>query len=85
MNQYEVMYVIDTALEEGARSELINRFSNIVTTSVDTGAAAIIGQSLGAGKPAGPLGGASRWPYRSRSRNPRDHRIRDRRLRTRVA
>lgn len=29
----------------------ITRFSNIVTTSVDTGAAAIIGQSLGAGKP----------------------------------
>ena len=33
MNQYEVMYVIDTALEEGARSELINRFSNIVTAN----------------------------------------------------
>ena len=33
MNQYEVMYVIDTALEEGARSELINRFSNIVTNN----------------------------------------------------
>ncbi len=29
----------------------ITRFSNIITTSVDTGAAAIIGQSLGAGKP----------------------------------
>ena len=33
MNQYEVMYVIDTALEEGARSELINRFSNIVVNN----------------------------------------------------
>ena len=33
MNQYEVMYVIDTALEEGARSELINRFSNIVANN----------------------------------------------------
>ena len=33
MNQYEVMYVIDTALEEGARSELINRFSNVVTNN----------------------------------------------------
>ena len=30
MNQYEVMYVIDTALEDSARNELINRFSNVV-------------------------------------------------------
>ena len=30
MNQYEVMYVIDAALEDGARVELINRFSELV-------------------------------------------------------
>ena len=30
MNQYEVMYVIDPALEDGARVELINRFSELV-------------------------------------------------------
>lgn len=30
MNQYEVMYVIDAALEDGARVELINRFSDLV-------------------------------------------------------
>jgi len=30
MNQYEVMYVIDPALEDSARSELINRFSDLV-------------------------------------------------------
>ena len=30
MNQYEVMYVIDSALEDGARVELINRFSELV-------------------------------------------------------
>ena len=30
MNQYEVMYVIDTALEEQARTDLINRFSSLV-------------------------------------------------------
>ena len=30
MNQYEVMYVIDAALEDGARIELINRFSELV-------------------------------------------------------
>ena len=30
MNQYEVMYVIDPALEDGARTELINRFSDLV-------------------------------------------------------
>ena len=31
MNQYEVMYVIDAALEDSARTELINRFSELVT------------------------------------------------------
>jgi small subunit ribosomal protein S6 len=30
MNQYEVMYVIDSALEDSARVELINRFSELV-------------------------------------------------------
>jgi len=30
MNQYEVMYIIDSALEDSARSELINRFSDLV-------------------------------------------------------
>ena len=30
MNKYEVMYVIDAALEDSARSELINYFSGIV-------------------------------------------------------
>ena len=30
MNQYEVMYVIDTALEDSARIELIDRFSDLV-------------------------------------------------------
>ncbi len=30
MNQYEVMYIIDTALEEQARNDLINRFSGLV-------------------------------------------------------
>ena len=30
MNQYEVMYVIDPALEDSARIELINRFSDLV-------------------------------------------------------
>ena len=30
MNQYEVMYVIDTALEDSARIELIDRFSELV-------------------------------------------------------
>jgi len=31
MNQYEVMYVIDPALDDGARAEVINRFSDLVT------------------------------------------------------
>ena len=30
MNQYEVMYVIDPTLEDSARTELINRFSELV-------------------------------------------------------
>lgn len=30
MNQYEVMYVVDAALEDSARSELINRFAELV-------------------------------------------------------
>ncbi|MDO4370921.1 MAG: 30S ribosomal protein S6 [Clostridia bacterium] len=30
MNQYEVMYVIDAALEDSARIELIDRFSDLV-------------------------------------------------------
>ena len=30
MNQYEVMYVIDTALDEQARADLITRFSGLV-------------------------------------------------------
>jgi len=31
MNQYEVMYIIDPAVEDTARAELINRFSELVT------------------------------------------------------
>ena len=30
MNQYEVMYIIDTAVEEQARVDLIKRFSDLV-------------------------------------------------------
>ena len=30
MNQYEVMYIIDTAIDEQARTALINRFSGLV-------------------------------------------------------
>ena len=30
MNQYEIMYVIDAALEDSARIELIDRFSDLV-------------------------------------------------------
>ncbi len=30
MNQYEVMYIIDTAVEEQTRVDLINRFSGLV-------------------------------------------------------
>ena len=33
MNQYEVMYVIDTALEEQARADLITRFSGLVESN----------------------------------------------------
>ena len=35
MNQYEVMYVIDPTLEDGARVELINRFSELVKKNGD--------------------------------------------------
>ncbi|MDO4357361.1 MAG: 30S ribosomal protein S6 [Clostridia bacterium] len=30
MNQYEVMYVLDTAVEESVRTDLISRFSDLV-------------------------------------------------------
>ena len=30
MNQYEIMYIIDATLEDSARNELINRFSDLV-------------------------------------------------------
>ena len=30
MNQYEAMYIIDASLEESARTELINRFAELV-------------------------------------------------------
>ena len=30
MNQYEIMYVIDAALEDSARTELISRFADLV-------------------------------------------------------
>jgi len=30
MNQYEIMYVIDAALEDSARVELMDRFSDLV-------------------------------------------------------
>lgn len=30
MNKYEAMYVIDAALEDGARAELVSRFSDLV-------------------------------------------------------
>ena len=30
MNKYEVMYVIDTALDDQARTDVINRFSGLV-------------------------------------------------------
>lgn len=30
MNQYEIMYIIDPAVEDAARIELINRFSDLV-------------------------------------------------------
>ena len=33
MNKYEVMYVIDTALEDSARAELVNHFSGLVTAN----------------------------------------------------
>jgi small subunit ribosomal protein S6 len=36
MNKYEVMYVIDAALEESARNELISHFSGIVEKNAGT-------------------------------------------------
>ena len=36
MNQYEVMYVIDTAIDDQARSELIARFSGLVAANGGT-------------------------------------------------
>ena len=36
MNQYEVMYVIDTALDDQTRSDLIARFSALVTANGGT-------------------------------------------------
>lgn len=31
MNKYELIYIIDTAVEETARKEMVERFSNIIT------------------------------------------------------
>ena len=36
MNKYEVMYVLDAALEDSARNELINYFSGIVEKNAGT-------------------------------------------------
>lgn len=36
MNQYEVMYIIDTTLEDQARNDLIARFSGLVTQNGGT-------------------------------------------------
>ncbi len=36
MNKYEVMYVIDTALDDQARTDVINRFSGLVETNGGT-------------------------------------------------
>ena len=33
MNQYEVMYILDTTLEDRARQDLINRFAAVVTAN----------------------------------------------------
>ena len=33
MNRYELTYIIDTALEETARKELIEKFSNLITAN----------------------------------------------------
>ena len=33
MNQYEVMYILDTTLEDQARQDLINRFAAVVTAN----------------------------------------------------
>ena len=45
MNQYEVMYVIDTALEEQARTDLINRFSGLVEANGGQVDASMSGES----------------------------------------
>ena len=36
MNKYEVMYVIDTALDDQARTDVINRFSGLVEANGGT-------------------------------------------------
>lgn len=36
MNKYELIYIIDTTMEESARKELIAKFSDIVTTNGGT-------------------------------------------------
>ena len=36
MNQYEVMYILDASLEDQARTDLINRFSGVVTANGGT-------------------------------------------------
>ena len=46
MNQYEVMYVIDAALEDGARVELINRFSELVKKNGAKSTALMSGASV---------------------------------------
>ena len=33
MNKYELIYIIDTALEEGARKDLIEKFNGIITAN----------------------------------------------------
>ena len=33
MNRYELTYIIDTALEETARKELIEKFSSLITAN----------------------------------------------------
>ena len=33
MNKYELIYIIDTALEEGARKELIEKFNGIIAAN----------------------------------------------------
>lgn len=33
MNKYEVIYIIDTAMEEGARKELIQKFADLIAAN----------------------------------------------------